>query len=278
MRILVTGASGLLGPYLLRAAAASGRAIGLARHGAELICDLAEPVQAQRGVAAAQPELVLHAAAMTDVESCEADPAAADRANRVATYNVAAALPSGVGLVYISTDQVYADVPGEKREGEEAPVNAYGASKLAGERTVLARPAGLVLRCNLFGPSLSPGRQSLSDWLVASLKAGRPITLFTDVLFSPLHMSTLSGLVLEAATRGLSGVYNLGCREGASKSSFARMVARRLGLSTASAVDGISAALPGRARRPRDLRLRVNRIEAALGRRMPTLEDEVAKL
>lgn len=278
MRILVTGSTGLLGPYLVRAAAAIGEPVGLARRGGDINCDLGDAAAVAAAIRKVRPDLVVHAAALTSVDRCEREPDAADRANRLATLNLAEALPEEIALVYVSTDQVYPDVPGEKREEEERPVNVYGASKLAGERIVVARSNGLALRCNLFGPSLSAGRQSLSDWIIASARGGHPMTLFKDVFFSPLHMATLSRLAFAAATAGLAGVYNLGCRAGASKSEFARMVAIRLGLSLATAVEGVSTNLPGRAARPRDLRMDVTRLETALGCTLPTLAEEVAKL
>lgn len=276
--VLVTGATGLLGPYLLEAAREIGSPVGVARSGADISCDLTNPAAAARVIRDLRPILVFHAAALTSVDGCETDPHAADRANRMATENVVKALDARTVFVYLSTDQVYADNPDLKREGEEAPVNAYGRSKLAGEHCALTHRRALALRCNMFGASRSPGRTGLLDWLVESLSAGRPITLFNDVLFSPLHVTTLAAFAVEAAARGLVGVFNAGCRDGVSKRDFAHLVARHFGLSLASATDGRSTDGPGRARRPRDLRLDVSRLEAALRHRMPTLSEEVAKL
>jgi len=278
MRFLVTGSTGLLGPYLTAAARARGEVLGVARSGADHACDLEDAGAVRALIADTRPDVILHAAAMTYVDRCEADPAAAELANALATRHLVAALPATGRLVYISTDQVYPDTPGPKREGEAAPVNAYGRSKLGGEAAARERADSLVLRCNMFGPSRSPGRQSFSDWIVGSLRRGDPVTLFTDVLFSPLHFATLSGLVLEAVARGFSGTFNMGARNGTSKRDFAAMIARHLGLSLAQARDGLSTEVPSRAARPLDLRMDVSRLEAALGRPMPTLQEEVLRL
>jgi dTDP-4-dehydrorhamnose reductase len=114
--------------------------------------------------------------------------------------------------------------------------------------------------------------------MVDCMKRDRPAVLFVDVLFSPLHMRTLAQTIIAAVDQGLRGTYNLGCREGASKRDFAHLIARHLGLSPASLTDGRSTEIAGRTIRPRDLRLDVSRLEAALGRRMPTLSEEVARL
>ena len=68
------------------------------------------------------------------------------------------------------------------------------------------------------------------------------------------------------------------CREGKSKADFALAVAEHLGLSTKSATVGSSATIPGRAPRTKDLRMDVTRIERALDRAMPTLDQEIARL
>ncbi len=277
-RVLVTGATGLLGPYLMEAASRRGPAMASARCGGDRPCDLTDRAAVEALVREVDPDVVLHATGLTDVDRCEREPSLAYALNRDAAANLAAVLPPGSQLVYISTDQVYPDVPGPHVEGTEDPVNTYGRSKLAGERAAMAHPRGLVLRTNLFGPSRTEGRQSLSDFVADSLTARRPITLFADILFSPLHMATLASLAFECAARGLTGAYNLGSREGLSKADFGFAVARQLGLETGSVMVGESPADPARAPRLRDLRLDVRRIGGALGRAMPKLIEEIARL
>lgn len=276
--ILVTGAGGLLTPFLCDEAAARGKVVTLSRTSGDRRVDLADRAAVERVLAETDPGLVLNAAAMTDVDACERDPVAADRNNRLTVQNLAEALPADQRLVQISTDQVYPDRPGPHREGSEDPVNVYGSSKLAGERAVLLHPGALVVRTNMFGPSRTPGRRSLSDFVIDGLASGRALTLFEDVLFSPLHLATLARLVFRLLEVDATGVVNLGSREGASKAAFALAIARHRALPTASATLGRSTALPDRAPRSRDLRLDVGRAEAMLGFTMPTLAQEIAKL
>ena len=277
-RVLVTGATGLLGPYLAEAAAALGPVVTSGRRGGERPCDLTDGEAVAGLVKEVGPGVVLHAAAMTDVDGCQADPEMADRVNRGAVETLARCLAPAARLIMISTDQVYPDTPGPHGEGEAAPVNAYGRSKLAGERAALERNNTLVARTNLFGPSRTPARASLSDFVAERLAAGEPLTLFEDVLFSPLHMATLGALTVECAEAGLTGIFNLASREGMSKLHFGLAVAKRLGLSTASARAGLAADIGKRAPRPSDLRMDVTRIEEALGRPMPTLAEEIERL
>lgn len=276
--ILVTGAGGLLGPYLMDAASAHGKAVALARTSGDYRSDLCDEDAVRDVLEEVRPDVVLHAAAMTDVDACECDPAAADRANHIATATLARALSPCTVLVAYSSIAVYPDSPGPHVEGNEAPVNVYGRTKLSGERAALCHDRTLILRTTLFGASRVPGRASLSDFIVSNLRCGEPITLFRDVLFSPLHLQTMAELTFDAVAAGLTGVYNAATRDGISKADFGFAVAARFGLATDAITVGTSTANADRAPRARDTRLDVARIEKAMERRMPTLEEEIAKL
>ena len=278
MEFLITGATGLLGPYMVAAARGLGGVATSSLSAGDLRCDLTDPDATASLIERTKPSVVVHAAGWTDVDGCEEDTERAFAINRDSAVNLVRALDADSLLIYISTDQVYPDSRGMHREGDESPVNTYGRSKLEGEQAVLKHPCALVLRTNFFGRSQTPGRQSLSDFVEASLQDETPVSLFEDVCFSPLHLRTFAGIVAETADGRLSGVFNVGSREGTSKADFADMIAHRLKLSTACARRGKSTDIPSRAPRPLDLRLDVSRIETALDRAMPTLLEEVAKL
>ncbi|MGQ0671766.1 MAG: SDR family oxidoreductase [Hyphomicrobium sp.] len=277
-KYLVTGGQGLLAPYIAAEMAQHGEVSITARACGDCPADLADLNAVDRLVREVRPDIVVHCAAMTDVDRCEREPLAADTANRIATANLVEILPQQSRLVLISTDQVYRDVAGPHAEGDVGPVNTYGASKLAGEREAIRRPDSLVIRTNLFGPSQTSGRQSLSDWMVERIRSGEPTTLFQDSLFSPLHMKSLAVVVAEMIASRLTGVFNVGSRAGMSKADFGLRIAQHLDLPVGNLLRGTASTIAGRARRPRDLRMDVQRIEARLGRPMPDLADEICKL
>ena len=266
-KILITGASGLLGPYLTRSVRQLGNIVTCGLTNGDRLVDLRDRNAVERLMQDVRPDFVFHCAAFTDVDECENNPDKARALNHMASRHLVENLSSTSRLIYFSTDQVYPDTEGPHAEGQPDPVNAYGRSKLDGETEALAHARSLVFRVNFFGRSKTPGRHSLSDWITNSLHARKPTTLFTDSLFSPLHMETLSDLVVDAVTAGLSGVYNLGCREGASKCDFALAIAAHLGLQTETASRGKASQLSDRARRSRDLRMDVTRIEESLGKK-----------
>jgi dTDP-4-dehydrorhamnose reductase len=277
-RILVTGATGLFAPFAIEAARTIGEVVSTSRSGGDVRCELSDIDQVKTLMTETQPSVVIHGAAMTDVDGCQNDPAAAILANDQATRNIANSLADDAQLVYLSTDQVYPDATGPHVEGSESPVNAYGASKLAGEAHVLEHKGGIVARTSFFGRSRTPGRMSLSDFVAENLAADRPINLFTDILFSPLHAATLASVLVEMVHKNLAGVFNIASRSGMSKADFGLGVAKHLGLQTSTATLATSAVIPGRAPRPSDLRMDPTKLEKALGRSMPTLAEEIAKL
>jgi len=277
-RWLITGATGLLADYLVQACRRDDMVTTTARSGGDRACDLRDREAVKSLIAEVSPNVVVHAAALTDVDHCERAPGEAFALNRDAATNIAAELPREARLVFVSTDQVYPDTAGPHGESGVGPVNVYGQSKLAGEGEVLHHPNAMVLRTNFFGPSRRSGRGSLSDFVISNLAAGKTVTLFDDILFSPLHMTTFATLTVELVDRETGGVFNAGCRNGASKAEFALRVARQKGLQTQTARVGTSDAIAGRAPRSKDMRMTVDRLETALGRPMPTLAEEIRRL
>lgn len=281
MRVLVLGSTGLLGSTLAPSLRAGGAEVVThgQRHPADHQVDLGDRLAVHAMLDQVRPGAVVHAAALSGVDACEADLAGAWWANARSAEVVAAWLRPRpeVTFVYLSTDQLYA-APHPCHEGEVAVRNVYGLSKYAGEQAALG-VGGTVLRTNFFGPSRRPGRLSQSDWFLEAFRAGDPVTLFDDVRFNPLRMETVSAQVGRVLSAPRAGVFNLLARgPGMTKAAFARALARGAGASTDAARDGRQADLTGRAPRPADTRGDPARFEEAFGVTLPTLEDELAAL
>jgi dTDP-4-dehydrorhamnose reductase len=142
MRLLVTGAAGMLGTDVAAAAEAAGHEL-LALARADL--DLRDPGAVRATVAAARPDAVVNCAAYTDVDGAEADEAAATALNGDAAGRLAAAAyAAGAFIVQVSTDYVFDGRASRPyvESSPTAPLSAYGRSKLAGERAVAAAAPG----------------------------------------------------------------------------------------------------------------------------------------
>ncbi len=276
--ILVTGAGGLFAQYFADLMVNKSQVIMSGRRAGEIHCDLTNKSSVESLITKSRPSIVLHAAAMTNVDQCQKNPIEADRANRLATLNLVDSLPSGCKFVYLSTDQVYPNRIGLHIEGDESPINIYGQSKLNGEVEALKYPRSLILRTNFFGPSTVSNRESLSDFIINNLNNKIPITLFRDIKFSPLHMQTIINIMFDMLEKGVYGVYNLGCKNGMTKADFGLKIAEHLGMETNHISIGDSEMIVGRSPRPMDLRLNISKIENILQYSMPSLEEEIQKL
>lgn len=283
--LLVTGANGLLGSNLVREALGQGLRVRAAGREPLTPMAAAEPV-AMRLEAGAFDDLfdggvrlVVHCAALTDVDRCEREPGLAHALNAQASGRLAeAARRAGAGFLYVSTDAVYkGDRAGWREDDATQPVNAYAASKLAGEAAVLrSHPDALVVRTNLYGWNLRP-RSSLGEWALRELEAGKSPRGLADVFFSPLEAGELAGLLLAMAGAGCRGVYNLGSADGCSKLAFVRLIAAAFGHDPERVREAVLADMPFAAPRPRDTRLDSSRARAALGRELPTVADGVER-
>lgn len=282
MRILITGATGMLGVELLRVLAqhhrctggSSVRPLGTDRW---FEADLAAPAQWQAKLHALAPEVIVHAAALTHVDSCERDPDLARRINSDATRILAKyCADNGAYFAYISTDAVFdGQKLGRYTEADATgPVNVYGRSKLDGEAAALACPGALVLRTNIFG--WRPGRaDSFAEWVLEALRAQSPLTMFTDVSYTPVATSLLARMVEKCVEARLPGLHHAGGAQSLSKYDFALRVAAAYGLST-DCIEPISVDdKPLAARRPRNMALDSSRLARALGIALPDVDASI---
>lgn len=284
--VLVTGGSGLLGSALCTVLAGAGYRV--IRHsrihpGADhLAFPLEQLALIEPAVCHCRPDWIIHAAAITSVDACETDPAAARRLHVEASGALArAARRYGSRLLHVSTDAVY-DGEQAGAHAEDAtprPLNHYARTKREGEQACLeAHPATIVARVNFFG--VHPARaQGLAAWILQSLRQGRGVDGFTDVHFSPLLNHHLAELFAEAIAQDLpGGIYNFGASDGCSKYEFARRLARLIGADERLVRPATLAGAALGAPRPANTVMNTGKLAAALGRRLPTIDDGLQRL
>jgi dTDP-4-dehydrorhamnose reductase len=299
-RILVTGASGLLGLTISRTAAqenstdllpggyevwgglrkerlAAPGALGDAFH--PLYCDLTEAGQIERMLEEARPEVVIHCAAMTEVDRCEAYPADAELLNAQVPRTLARLTARlGIKLVQISTDAVFDGQHGDYSESDAPhPLNAYGLSKLHGEQAVAEEnPAALIARVNFYGWSWQ-GRRSLAEFFYNQFAAGQVIDGFNDIIFSPLLVNDLALILLRMVEMNLCGLYHLVSSESQSKFAFGRMLARQFGFDEQLIRPASYKTANLRAPRARLLNLRSDALARVLGQPLPGQAESMAR-
>lgn len=195
-RVAVTGAGGLLGRELVRALWGAGHEVLPLTH-REI--DLLDPSSLER-ITAARPNIVVNAAAWTDVDGCAGDPDLAQRINGDGAGHVAAsAAAAGALAVQISTNEVFDGVRDEPYAEEDAPnpINPYGASKLAGEEQVArATDRHLVIRTAwLFGPDRGfPAR--IRAAAERAMAADQPLRVVEDEWGNPTPVGPLAEAIV----------------------------------------------------------------------------------
>jgi dTDP-4-dehydrorhamnose reductase len=281
-RLLVTGATGLLGSNLIRQAADSHEVVGWSRSCTARFSgcamdrvDLANADITRRRLDERRPDVIVHCAAMTDVERCERESGVARVINAEATLILAQwCAQHGARFVFISTDSVFDGRCGHYYEEDRpAPVNEYARTKLAAEAAVANYlPDALILRTNFYGRNFRQ-KLSLAEWMLKQLAQRERFPAFADVRFNPLLVSHLARMILDLMRHRASGVFHAAARDECSKYEFALLIAEIFGVDAneviAASVDDFGFA----AQRPKNTTLAVDKISDFLGRQMPSVEE-----
>ena len=229
MRILITGAGGMLGHDVRVAAEAAGHEpVVLARSA----LDITESGAVRDAVMAARPDAVINCAAWTDVDGAESDESGAEAVNGSGAGHVAAAAQAASAfVVHVSTDYVFA---GDKREpyvesDPVAPAGAYGRSKLAGERAVARAAPELIRSCARHGCSVLAGPCFPATIMRAARERGA-LKVVDDQVGSPTFTADLAPALVELAGGGLPGVLHLAAQGECSWYGFASEVVSGAGI------------------------------------------------
>ncbi len=278
-RILITGASGLLGINLAMDAMREHEVVGIDRGRLKsapfrvIQADILKTDEINSILDSTHPDGLINCAALANLEKCEEDPIQAKLLNTDLPGELAVACAKrNLPFIHLSTDSVFDGTKeGIYTEADEPnPLGMYAQTKLEGERAALsANPQAIVARVNFFGWSLG-GRRSLGEFFVNNLSEGKNVNGFTDVIFCPMWVNHLSRLLIEMLEKDLHGLYHVVGAQAMNKYQFGVEVARKFGLRE-SLIAPQSVERSGlTAKRSHNLWLSVHKLSTDLRREIPS--------
>ncbi len=282
--LLVTGASGFLGQHICRLAASEWNVVGVfnahafGRPGVTAVqADITQDREVETLFERVRPHVVIHAAALSNINACQREPEVSRKINVEGSRNVARWCGRfSVPCAFTSTDMVFDGLNAPYKEDDPAnPINVYGAHKKEAEAILEEHGSPEVLICRLallYGSSAGPTGSFLQS-LVNALREGRALKLFGDEFRTPLFVEDAVRALLAFAGR-TSGVLHLGGPERISRYDLGLRVCRVLGEGSSSIHFALQQEVKMPAPRPRDLSLDSSRA-LALGFIQTPLEESL---
>ena len=225
-------------------------------------------------------DLIVHTAGLTSVDHCEKNPALAEMVNATIAKNIAVVSKSKkIGLIHISTDHLFSgDSSFYSEDASPKPINEYARSKFLAEKLVQeAYPDALILRTNFFCWGYAQ-RQSLSDWIIYSLRNGKTLSMFDDVYITPILADFLVHFAHELVEKGASGIFNMVGNNRISKYEFALKLAKYfalpINLIERNKITNAQLFAP----RPTDMSLNNDKLSRELGENIGSLDDYFSAL
>ncbi|MEK6558115.1 MAG: sugar nucleotide-binding protein [Candidatus Margulisiibacteriota bacterium] len=279
--ILLFGATGLLGKALLcEIKSRNIPVVGVARSDADLCMDIQEDKALVDAVHSQKFSIIINACAIVNHQLCETDPGLAYRVNaRPSAILADLAQKTQAYYVFVSTDGFYHSHGGKKHSEQEDVVllNEYARTKYCGERFTLLNSQSLVVRTNIVGFSKRSSQPTFVEWILQSIAANTPITLFEDYFTSSLTVAHFSTALCNLLGSRPSGLLNLASSQVFSKSEFIQKLIEVFQLDYANYRIGSVNELKG-PKRADSLGLDVSKAHGLLGYKLPNLEEVIEQL
>jgi len=270
-RLLITGASGLLGSKIVELTRENYEVIPLHNtkplHPDSLKLNITNRKEVFSLFRKTKPNVTIHTAAETNVDKCETQKHLAWKINVEGTRNVAfACSKANAKMVYISTDYVFDGETGLYTEEDTPnPINHYGITKLEGEKQVKKLCKNhIILRTSvLYG--WHPYKQNFATWVINSLKQKKKTSIIEDHSNTPTFADNLAEITIEAIQKDLQGLYHASGSKKISRYKFAQQIAKTFNLDH-SLINPLkmSQLTAWIAKRPKDSSLNTNKIQKQL--------------
>ena len=225
IRVLVVGGSGFVGRHVMNHFSSQGTS--QSGESGFIKMDIRDPEITRKVLKQIEPDLVINASGMTNVDYCESHVEEAISVNAHAVGMLAdAAEKCGATLCHISTDYVFSGDRGNYSEDDDTgPINAYGISKLMGEKELQGRKCIIIRISTPYGINFPGKKTTFMDFVISSLRSGKKIRIVTDQLTTPTYTGDIPIAIERLFSLNKTGIYHLGSTECISRHSFAELLA-----------------------------------------------------
>jgi dTDP-4-dehydrorhamnose reductase len=287
LKLLITGASGLYGSKLAQIALLRNYEVyssdiqNLSVYGNFVGLDVSSKEQVEAAFRNIKPDIVVHAATLTDVDKCEIEKGIAWKVNVEGTKNITeAASAAGAFLIYISTDYVFSGEKGCYKETDTPdPINYYGFTKLKAEEIIQTQPEYFIARPSvIYGSTPAGGKVNFALWLVESLRKGERVKIVTDQWNTPTLNTNLAEMTLEVIERQLTGIYHLCGATRVSRMEFSEQIAQAFGLNKNLINSVLSSQFTWSAKRPKDSSLNTSKAQQILKNKPLNISEALKRL
>lgn len=282
MKILITGSSGFLGKNLVKELQSSYEVAGIDHNKSETTkkeIDLTDKNAVKATVEEIKPDVIIHAAALTNVEYCETHREEAYTINVGGTSNLVESVRRAyVKFIFISSDYVYDGVKGNFDEKSPThPVSWYGQNKLDAERIVQTLKNYLILRpAVIFG--WDPGGKNFFTQLFENQKNKKEMRVPIDQISNPIYIELLKKIVRSSIEKDLKGIFVSTGPESIGRYDFALKTADTFGFDKSLIVPVETKELGQAARRPLNCSTNSKKLQKALGIKFPSLNENLSHL
>jgi dTDP-4-dehydrorhamnose reductase len=287
LKLLITGASGLFGSKLSEIAVSKNFEVyscdvqELPVCGTFVKFDVSNKEQVNEAFRRVKPDVVVHAATLTDVDKCELNKELAWKINVEGTKNIVeAANNTDSFLIYVSTDYVFNGEKGNYNESDEpAPINYYGLTKLKAEELVKTRAEYFIARPSvIYGSTPAAGKVNFALWLIETLQKGEHVKIITDQWNTPTLNTNLAEMTLEIVERRLAGTFHLCGATRLNRFEFAQQIAKEFDLDKSLIDSALSSQFTWPAKRPMDSSLDTTKAQKTLKNKPLDMNEALKQL
>lgn len=289
MKVLITGANGLLGQHLTKLLIDKNYQVVATSRGESRLpfqpsdnytyhsMDISNAFDTYAVMNREKPDVVVHAAAMTQVDDCELQPEQCERINVQGTAQILTdAETFSSHFIYISTDFVFDGEQGNyKEEDDTLPISLYGFSKLQAESMVQTStiPFAIVRTCLVYGNLLKGTRSNIVSWVKDSLEQGKSIQVVSDHVRTPTYVEDLAKGIALIIEKKATGIYHISGKDWLTPYDIALKTAAKYNLDAGKIVKVDAATFKQPGRRPMKTGFVIEKARTDLGYEPITFDE-----